>query len=395
MRRAGLRSVTIAGYVPSRGKTIMTPNRTESFDITRTTLKVLFICLLIAAGFWTIRPFLTSLIWAVIIAVATWPAMLKVQVFLRGKRWASVTVMSLGLLLLLVVPLMFAVTTLVDKSDEIMAWIRSLSSRTISEPPPLLENIPGVGPWLADKWRHAASASSQEISARLVPFTKKVIAWFISQAGNVGVMILHFLLTVIIAAVLYANGETASRGALLLARRLADENGEQTLVLAAKAIRGVALGVVLTALIQTAIAGTGLAIAGIPAYQLLTAIIFMFCIAQIGPILILVPAVIWMYWSGQTLLGTVLLAFSLVACTIDNFIRPILIRKGAELPLLLIFAGVIGGLVAFGIIGLFIGPVVLAVIYTLLQAWVNEGSAAAEEPPHRIVETFSSSGLKP
>lgn len=359
----------------------MTPNRTESFDSTRTTLKILFICLLIAAGFWTIRPFLTPLIWAVIIAVATWPAMLKVQVFLRGKRWAAVTVMSLGLLLLLVVPLMFAVTTFIDKSDEIMEWIRSLSTRTISEPPPLLENIPGVGPWLADKWRHAASASSQEISARLVPFSKKIVAWFISQAGNVGVMILHFLLTVIIAAVLYANGETASRGALLLARRLADENGEQTLVLAAKAIRGVALGVVLTALIQTAIAGTGLAIAGVPAYQLLTAIIFMFCIAQIGPILILVPAVIWMYWSGQTLWGTVLLVFSIVAITIDNFIRPFLIRKGVELPLLLIFAGVIGGLVAFGIIGLFIGPVVLAVIYTLLQAWVKEDSAAAGENP--------------
>jgi predicted PurR-regulated permease PerM len=107
----------------------------------------------------------------------------------------------------------------------------------------------------------------------------------------------------------------------------------------------------------------------------------MFCIAQIGPVLILVPAVIWMYWSGQTLMGTVLLAFSLVACTIDNFIRPFLIRKGAKLPLLLIFAGVIGGLVAFGIIGLFIGPVVLAVIYTLLQAWVQEGSPAAGENP--------------
>lgn len=357
----------------------MTPNRTESFDSTRTTLKILFIFLLIAAGFWTIRPFLTPLIWAVIIAVATWPAMLKVQVFLRGKRWAAVTVMSLGLLLLLVVPLMFAVTTCIDKSDEIMEWIRSLSSQTIAVPPPWLENIPGVGPWLADKWRHAGLASSQEISARLVPYSKKVVAWFISQAGNVGVMILHFLLTVIIAAVLYANGETASRGALLLARKLADDNGEQTLVLAAKAIRGVALGVVLTALIQTTIAGAGLAIAGIPAYQLLTAIIFLFCIAQIGPVLILVPAVIWMYWSGQTLWGTVLLAFSLVACTIDNFVRPFLIRKGVELPLLLIFAGVIGGLVAFGIIGLFIGPVVLAVIYTLLQAWVAEGSTAAEE----------------
>jgi len=356
----------------------MTQNKVEPFDLTRTTLKVLFICLLIVAGFWIIRPFLTPLIWAVIIAVATWPAMLKVQVLVRGKRWAAVTVMSLGLLMLLFVPLLFAVSSFIDKSDEIMGWIKTLSSQTITVPPPWLENIPGVGPWLANRWRYAASSSSQELSARLVPYVKQIVSWFISQAGSVGVMILNFLITVIIAAVLYAQGETASRGAFLLARRLAGENGEKTLALAANAVRGVALGVVLTALIQTAIAGTGLAIAGIPAYALLTGIIFMFCIAQIGPILVLVPSVIWMYWSGQSLLGTVLLVFSIVAITIDNFIRPFLIRKGANLPLLLIFAGVIGGLVAFGIIGLFIGPVVLAVIYTLLQAWVDESDTSSE-----------------
>jgi predicted PurR-regulated permease PerM len=185
-------------------------------------------------------------------------------------------------------------------------------------------------------------------------------------------MLFHFLLTVIIAAILYASGETASRATFSLARRLAGHHGENTLVLAAKAIRGVALGVVLTALIQSVLGGIGLAIVGIPATMLLTGVMFLLCIAQLGPALVLIPAVVWLYWSGQTLWGTVLLPFMIVACTIDNFIRPYLIRKGAELPLILIFAGVIGGLIAFGIIGLFIGPVILAVIYTLLQAWVVE-----------------------
>lgn len=359
-----------------RRKTAVTTNRTEPHDITSATLKVLFICLLATAGFWTIRPFLTPLVWAVIIAAASWPAMLKLQKLLRGKRWAAVTVMSVCLLMLLVVPMLLAITTIIDKSDEMLEWIRSLSNRTVADPPPWLEGIPGAGPWLADRWRHVASLGSQELAARIVPYSKLIVSWFVSQAGNVGVIILHFLLTVIIAAILYANGETASRGVISLARRLAGEHGENTVELAAKAVRGVALGVVLTALIQTAIAGTGLALAGVPAAMLLTGIIFMFCIAQIGPILILVPTVIWMYWSGQTLPATVLLVFSIVACGIDNFIRPFLIRRGAKLPLLLIFAGVIGGLVAFGIIGLFIGPVVLAVIYTLLQAWVGEGAAA-------------------
>jgi predicted PurR-regulated permease PerM len=106
----------------------------------------------------------------------------------------------------------------------------------------------------------------------------------------------------------------------------------------------------------------------------------MLCLAQIGPFLVLVPAVIWLYWSGQPGWGTVLLVISAVAGTIDNVIRPFLIKKGADLPLLLIFSGVIGGLIAFGIVGLFIGPVVLAVTYTLLKAWVKgNGKEEAEE----------------
>jgi predicted PurR-regulated permease PerM len=99
----------------------------------------------------------------------------------------------------------------------------------------------------------------------------------------------------------------------------------------------------------------------------------MLCLAQIGPFLVMIPAVVWLYWSGQPGMGTVLIVFMVVAGTIDNFVRPFLIRKGADLPLLLIFAGVIGGLIAFGIVGLFIGPVLLAVTYTLLKEWVVDG----------------------
>jgi predicted PurR-regulated permease PerM len=114
----------------------------------------------------------------------------------------------------------------------------------------------------------------------------------------------------------------------------------------------------------------------------LIALVFMFCIAQLGPILVMVPAVIWLYWKGDPLWGTVLLIFTIIAGTIDNVIRPVLIKKGADLPLIMIFAGVIGGLIAFGIVGLFIGPVVLAVTYTLLKAWVH---GTDNEEPSRIV----------
>jgi predicted PurR-regulated permease PerM len=156
-------------------------------------------------------------------------------------------------------------------------------------------------------------------------------------------------------------------------QRLAGERGEDAVVLAGQAIRGVALGVVVTALVQSLLGGIGLAVAGVPFAPVLTALMFMLCIAQLGPLLVLLPAVAWMYWSGDNAWATFLLIWTLIVGSLDNFLRPFLIKKGADLPLLLILAGVIGGLIAFGLVGIFIGPVVLAVGYTLLDAWVAGG----------------------
>ena len=193
-------------------------------------------------------------------------------------------------------------------------------------------------------------------------------------------MFVQFLLTVVIAAVLFSSGETAARGMRLFGRRLAGQRGEDVAVLAARTIRGVALGIVLTALIQSFLAGIGFAVAGVPASVLLAAVIFIFALAQIPPVLVMAPAVIWLYWKGDPVWGTVLLVWTVVVNLIDNVVRPLLIRKGVDLPLLVIFSGVIGGLIAFGIVGLFIGPVVLAVAYRLTQAWVaGEGPEPASD----------------
>jgi predicted PurR-regulated permease PerM len=186
------------------------------------------------------------------------------------------------------------------------------------------------------------------------------------------VLAFHLLLTIIMSAILYAHGEGAREALIRFGGRLAGTSGEHVVVLAGQAIRAVALGVVVTALVQTVLAGIGLAVAGVPFAGLLTAAILLLCIAQIGPVIVLVPAVIWLYWSNQTAWGTALLVWTIVVGSLDNILRPILIRKGADLPLLLIFGGVIGGLLAFGIVGLFIGPVMLAIAYTLLQRWMSD-----------------------
>lgn len=352
---------------------------TVSRDITHTMLAVLFIGMLIAASFWILRPFLIAIIWALLIVVATWPVLLKLQARLSGRRGPAVAAMTFALLLIVFVPLTLAVLTILHNAEDISTRMRSLASLTVSAPPEWIGRIPLAGERISENWKEFAALTPEERSVVIIPYARKVLGWFMAQAGGFGLMMLNFFLTVIIAAIMYTRGETAAAGVLSFARRLAGEEGEKVAVLSAKAIRGVALGVGMTALIQAAFGGIGLAVSGVPAAALLSAVMFMLCLAQLGPALVLVPAVIWLYADGSTLWGTVLLVFTIVSQTVDNIIRPFFIKKGVDLPLIMILTGVIGGLVAFGIVGLFIGPVVLAVTYTLLKSWIAAGAPEVVE----------------
>jgi predicted PurR-regulated permease PerM len=342
-------------------------------------LAVLCICILIAASFWIMLPFLTSTIWAAMIVIATWQQLIWVQERAWNNRALAVLVMTLGLLLLLIIPFSLAIITIVDMSGQISELFKASSSISIPSPPAWLHDLPVVGIKLAEKWQQIAAMAPAEISARLVPHATKLLGWIVTQAGSVGMMVVHFFLTVIIAAILYFKGESAAEGVCLFARRLAGQRGVDIALHAARAVRGVALGIVVTALVQALLGGAGMMIAGVPAVSILTAVIFMLCLAQVGPWPVLIPVTAWLFWSGENLWGGGMVVWTLIVSTIDNFIRPVLIKRGADIPLLLIFAGVIGGLMAFGIVGLFIGPVTLAVTYTLLEAWVTEDEAARND----------------
>jgi predicted PurR-regulated permease PerM len=343
----------------------------ESFDITRTTLQVLFIGLLIAAVLWTLRPFLISMIWATMIVVATWPVLLALQGLMKDSRGFAVAIMTTILLMVLVIPFLLATIAIIERADDVSTWVKSLIAFTVPPPPEWLRRIPLAGPKLAAYWGQFESLGPEELSKYLAPYARQAATWFLGQVGSVVIVVVQFLLTVVIAAILYAKGESAATGIRGFARRLAGQRGEEAVILAAKTIRGVALGIVVTAVLQATVSGIGLGITGVPAASLLVAVIFILCLAQIGPAIVLIPAIIWLYWKDGAAWGTILLVFSILAITLDNFVRPVLIKKGADLPLILIFSGVIGGLIAFGIIGLFIGPVLLAVAFTLLKAWVS------------------------
>jgi len=253
----------------------------------------------------------------------------------------------------------------------------SAASFSIPQPPGWVASIPFVGAKLNERWQHLAALPREELAALIAPYARGVLSWFVGQIGSVVGVVFQFLLTVIVAAVMYSTGEQAARGILAFMRRLAGARGEVVTILAEKSIRSVALGVVVTAAVQTVLSGIGLAVAGVPGASVLTIAVLVLCLIQVGPILVLLPAVIYMYWKGDVVFGTILLVISIVALTVDNVLRPVLIKKGADLPLILVFTGVIGGLVAFGVVGLFIGPVVLAVTFTLLESWVTDTERVA------------------
>ena len=375
--------------------------------LAQTTLGVLALTALIAGSLWVLQPFLGPGIWAAMVVVATWGVMRRVQGAVGGRRWLATLLMTLGLLLLFVVPLVVAIVTIVGNADRIVDAARAVAGFRMAEPPPWLATLPLVGGTLVDLWQQLVAAGIDGLFERLTPYAGNFTRWFVSEVGSVGFLIVQFLLTVLIAAVLYHDGEAWARTALRVGERLGGTRGRHVVELAGAAIRGVALGVGVTALVQSVLGGIALAITGVPFAGLLTAVMLMLCLAQVGPLPVLLAAasvlsevarqwldladaheacqpvllaaVGWLFWQGETPWAIALLVASTVVGTIDNVIRPVLIRYGADLPMLLILAGVIGGLFAFGLVGIFVGPVVLAVGWTLMSAWINDDDPLAHD----------------
>ena len=304
-------------------------------DLTRITFAVLALALLVATSLWVLRPFLGPTIWATMVVVATWPLMLRVQRWVGGRRWLAVLMMTLLLLLLFMVPLVLAITTIVQNADQIVVWTKLATSyRLSSTPPAWLLTLPMVGGKLASLWEQAVGSGIDGMLQRLTPYAGNLTKWFVGEVGGIGFLLLQFVMAVAIAAILYASGEEAADQVRRFAQRLAGDRGASTVKLAGDAIRGVALGVGVTALVQSVLGGIALAIVDVPFAGLLSALMFMLCIAQVGPSPVLVPAVIWVFYQGQIGWGVFLLICAVVITLMDNVLRPALIRLGADLPLL-------------------------------------------------------------
>ncbi len=345
----------------------------SSTDITRVVLFVLVVGALLAGSAWTLLPFLSAIVWATTIAVATWPMLLRLEQLTGGRRGLAVALMMVVVLGVLIVPFAVAISALTGAAQRSPAVMQSFLTQGLGDPPSWLSGVPFVGQRGVARWEEVAAGGPEALRSAVQPHLRSAAMWALAATGGIGSTIVHLLLTVVLLTILYARGETAAGGALALAHRLGGETGERTVVLAGKAVRSVALGVIVTALIQALLAGLGLWASGVPHPGLLTALALVLGIAQLGPAPVLIPAVAWLYWTGNGGWATALLIWSIPVAALDNVVRPVLIRRGVELPMLLIISGVIGGLIGFGVVGLFVGPVVLAATYTLAKDWVARG----------------------
>ncbi|KAB7896126.1 AI-2E family transporter YdiK [Rouxiella sp. S1S-2] len=355
------------------------PNK--RYDLPQIMFGVLFIALMTIASIWVVKPFILGFAWAGMIVIATWPVMIKIQSLLWGRRFLAVIVMTVLLILLFVLPIALLISSAVENGAP-LAKLASNPSRLHLPDFAWLQSIPLIGSKTYSGWHTLINSGGSALLAKVQPYVGQTAGWFVSQAANIGRFILHCSLMLLFSALLYSRGEHVGMGIRHFAIRLAGDRGDAAVILAGQAIRAVALGVVVTAIVQSVLGGIGLAIVGVQYATLLTVVMFVCCVAQIGPLLVLIPAIIWLYWTGDNTWGTVLLVWSCVVGSLDSVLRPMLIHMGADLPILLILSGVIGGLVAFGMIGLFIGPVVLAVSYRLISLWINE----APQPEKDIEE---------
>jgi len=329
----------------------------------------------VAALLWgvlaVLRPFLSAIIWAAIIVVATWPILLRVERLLGGHRGLAVAMMSSGLFVAVVGPVALLLGTLVTRLPDLRDLGERLFAGPWPQPPAWLERMP-YGAQLTAQWQQAAAQSPEYWAEVIKPYLAKAALWLSQHVGTIGGVTVDMLLTLILVVVFYLYGEALARWTLRLAKRVGGARGVESAVLAGQTMRAIAAGVVVTALVQAILSGLALWVVGIPAAGVLTSVVFMLCVMQLGPMPVLVPAVLWLLFQQHVGWGIALAVWTVLLSVSDNILRPWLIQRGAKLPFMLVLAGVIGGLLAFGVTGIFIGPMLLAVAQRLLERWMSE-----------------------
>ena len=359
------------------------PSSNEEFtkNAMEAAIRIGLVVLLVGWCFQILRPFVIPIIWGIIIAVAIYPVYGYLRILLKDSPRVSATLVTVGMLVILVWPAVLLGRLLVKNSEMIVNHLRD-GTLKVPPPPQGLETWPLIGEPLANIW-NLASVNIQGALVQLQPQIMMVASWLLSVVTGTGLAILQFIAAVIIAGVLLAYSAAGFHLAHNIGKRLAGERGAELADLAEATVRSVARGVLGVALIQSLLAGLGFFIAGIPAAGFWAFLCLILGVVQIGVFPIMVPVVLYVFSTTDTMTAVLFLIWSIFVSLLDNILKPIFLGRGLDVPMVVIFMGAIGGMLLSGIIGLFIGAVVLTLGYKLFLAWldVDQPSLADKADP--------------
>jgi predicted PurR-regulated permease PerM len=334
------------------------------------TIRIGVLLLLATWCFSIVKPFIIPIAWGIIIAVGTYPAYQRLLQRVGGRRLLAATIIAVIGVVILLVPTVMLGGTVIGGAQGLAAGFEQ-GTLAVPPPPEAIRSWPLVGEKLYALWNQA-SANLADTLTTLAPQLKAVGSWLLSTAAGAGFAILQFLIAIVIAGVLLANSAASGRATQAIARRLAGEQGEGFARLAEATVRSVARGILGVALIQTLLIALGFVVMDIPGAGLWALLCLILSVIQIGPMLVVIPVVIYVFSTASTIPAVLFLIWSIFTGAIDNVLKPILLGRGVEVPMAVIFIGAIGGFISSGIIGLFVGAVVLVLGYKLFLAWLAE-----------------------
>ena len=315
-----------------------------------------------------LRPFVSATLWAAILCFTTWPLFLRLETLLGGRRTLSALIATLILAAIIVVPVVILGATLADNVSALISASQKLIHEGPPSPPDWVASIPLIGSRIADYWKYLNESSSvrlQELS-RLLPAAKVVALWG-GRALAEGS--LQIILSLLIAFFFYRDGHAAANQLQAALHRIAGDRGDRLLDLAGATIRAVVYGVLGTALLQGVVAAIGFAIAGVPGSVSLGFVTFVLSFVPGGPPIVAAPAAFWLYRQGSTAWAVFMMGWGLLVGMLDNIVKPLLISRGGSTPMILVMLGVLGGALAFGVIGMFLGPTLVALGFSLFEQW--------------------------
>jgi predicted PurR-regulated permease PerM len=322
-----------------------------------------------------VAPFIGIVVWGIIIAVALFPLAVWVSRMMGGRHGMAVAAMTVLMLLLLVVPAVELTSITIENVEDLAARLEE-GALNIPLPPEGVADWPVIGDQVSKFWTLAATNLEAALQS-IEPQIKAAGAWLVTTLAGLGLGLLQFIAAIIIAGVFMANATGAGEFARSLSRRMAGERGDELARLAEATVRGVARGVIGVAVIQSTLAGIGLVLADIPAAGLWTLACLLLAIIQLGVAPVMIGAIIYMFSTADTLPAVVFTVYALVISASDNILKPLLMGRGLDVPMLVILVGTIGGMLLQGIVGLFIGAVVLSLGYKLFLAWLAEPDPTA------------------